>query len=177
MSQPFVGQLLLVGFNYAPYQWALAAGQLLPISSNPALFTLLRTYYGGNGTSNFALPNLQGCCAVGMGQGPGLSQYDIGETGGSQTVTLSLNQIPVHTHAVESKAAPAIETAPAGNSLADSTSAGAIYYKATPIGATQQMAAAAITPSQGGGMPHNNMMPFQTLNWVIALQGIPPQRP
>lgn len=175
MSQPFIGQLLLVGFNFAPNRWALAAGQVLPINQYSALYSLLRTYYGGNGTSNFGLPNLQGCCAVGMGQGPNLQQYDIGQTGGSQTVTLTTNAMPAHTHAVQAKAAAAVESAAAGNALADSSSVGAIYLKASPIGVTQQMNPAAIT-SAGNNFPHNNMMPYQTLNWVIALDGVFPPR-
>ncbi len=176
MSQPFIGQLLLVGFNFAPYQYAPATGQLLPISSYAALFSLLGTNFGGNGTSNFGLPNLQGSCAVGMGQGPGLAQYDLGETGGSQSVTLAPNQMPAHTHAVQTKASIASETTPGGNALANSTGAGSIYYKAQPIGNTKQMNPAAIT-SAGNGVPHNNMMPYQTLNWIIALNGVFPQRP
>ena len=173
---PYIGQLLLVGFNFAPVGWAAANGQLLPISSYTALFSLLGTTYGGNGSSNFGLPNLLGACAVGMGQGPGLSNYYLGETGGTTTVTLISSQMPAHTHTVQSKAALATETVPAGNCPADSTSAGAIYVPAASIGNPQLMNAAAIT-STGGGLPHNNMMPYLALNWIIALQGVFPSRP
>lgn len=125
MSDPFVGQLSLVGFNFAPKGWAIAAGQLLPLSQNTALFSLLQTMYGGDGKSNFGLPNLQGSVAIGFGQGPGLSLYTPGETGGSTTVTLLSTETPNHNHTANGTAGRGKNT-PGGNALADST-AGAVY--------------------------------------------------
>ena len=176
MSDQFVGQLMLAGFSFAPLQWAQCAGQLLPISQNTALFSLLGTYYGGNGTSNFALPNLQGSCAVGSGQGPGLSPYDIGQSGGSQTVTLLTTQVPSHNHTANANAVRADQTAPGGNAFAQSE-AGNIYNNTTsPAPATVPMNSNTLVGAVGSNQPHNNLMPYLVLNWVIALQGIYPSR-
>lgn len=106
MADPFLGQLMLVGFNFAPIGWQLAQGQTIAISQYTALFSLIGTYYGGNGTSTFQLPNMQGNVAIGMGQGPGLSLYDIGEVGGSSTVTLLASTTPAHTHAANGTGGP-----------------------------------------------------------------------
>jgi microcystin-dependent protein len=169
---PFVGQLMLVGFNFAPIGFALAQGQTLSISSNTALFSLLGTTYGGDGRSNFKLPNMQGNVAVGFGQGPGLSLYDLGETGGSQTVTLLVNETPLHTHTAQAKNIKAEVNPPAGHSLADSSSGNIYTNTTTPL---VPMSPNAISPF-GGNQPHNNMMPYVGLNWVIALQGVFPAR-
>jgi len=172
MADPFVGQLLLVGFNFAPTGWAFASGQILLISQNTALFSLLGTMYGGDGKSNFALPNLQGAVAIGFGQSPGLQNYIQGETGGAQTVTVIPSETPIHNHTVAAAAHPASASSPVNNAFADSA-AGSIYSTSTsPL---TQMSAAAISPF-GGNQPHNNMMPYVGLNWIIALQGIYPSR-
>ena len=172
MSNPFVGQLTLVGFNFAPSGWALAAGQILSLSQNTALFSLLGTMYGGDGKSNFALPNLQGNVAIGFGQSPGLSYYDQGEVGGVQTVTLLAPTTPGHSHTPMGAARPATQTIPGGNSFAESTS-GSVYSASTSPLTT--MSPSAITPF-GGNQPHNNLMPYLGLNWIIALQGVYPAR-
>jgi microcystin-dependent protein len=171
MSDPFVGQLSLVGFNFAPKGWAIATGQLLPLSQNTALFSLLGTMYGGDGKSNFALPNLQGSAAIGFGQGPGLSLYTQGETGGSTTITLLASETPNHNHTANGAAGRGKNT-PVANAFADST-AGPVYSPSTsPL---TPMSSAAIPPF-GGNQPHNNMMSYQALNWIIALQGVFPPR-
>ena len=127
MSDQFVAEIRLVGFNFAPVGWALAAGQILPISQYTPVFSLVGTYYGGNGTSNFALPNLQGNVAIGQGQAPGLSSYVIGETGGSSTVTLLASEVPVHTHTFLADATLANQTSPTGNSFARTEGSNSIY--------------------------------------------------
>jgi microcystin-dependent protein len=172
MSQPFVGQLSLVGFNFAPVGWATAAGQILSISQNTALFSLLGTTYGGNGQSNFGLPNMQGNVALGFGQGVGLSQYDLGQSGGSQTVTLLATETPNHTHAPKGSAARTAITSPAGGSFTNSEDGNIYSASASPAA---QMSPNIIS-GYGGSQPHNNMMPYQCLLWIIALQGVFPPR-
>ena len=174
MSDPFVGQLTLVGFNFAPVGWALAQGQILPISQNTALFSLLGTYYGGNGTSNFALPNLQGAVALGYGQGSGLSLYDIGESGGSQTVTLLTNETPSHSHTASARGnvKGAVGKGPGNNTFAEMVGGNA--YSTSSSGLTQMSPTAIST--FGGSQPHNNMMPFLGMYWVIAMTGVYPAR-
>src|SRR5580698_6084056 len=130
MANPFLGQLLLVGFDFAPVQWAPCGGQLLPISQYTALFSLLGVNFGGDGIRTFGLPNLQGNVAVGFGQGAGLSRYDLGETGGTTTVTLSANQTPAHTHTPQADLQLADQPSPSGNSFARSA-AGNVYNNAT----------------------------------------------
>jgi microcystin-dependent protein len=175
MANPFLGQLLLVGFDFAPYQWVPCSGQLLPISQYTALFSLLDVNFGGDGIRTFGLPNLQGNVAVGFGQGAGLTSYDLGETGGTTTVTLSADQTPAHTHTPQADSQLADQSSPASNSFARST-AGNIYNNATPTPPLTQMNAAAISAFNGGSGPHPNMMPFLALNWVIALVGVFPSR-
>jgi microcystin-dependent protein len=176
MANPFLGQLLLVGFNYAPYQWAQCSGQLLPISSNTALFSLLGVNFGGDGIRTFGLPNLQGNVAVGFGQGSGLSRYDLGETGGTATVTLNSSQTPNHTHTPQAATLLADQEGPGGNAFAKSA-AGNVYNNATSTPALSPMSTSAITAFNGGSLSHENMMPYLALNWVIAMQGVFPQRP
>jgi microcystin-dependent protein len=172
MAYPFVGQLLLVGFNFPPSGWAFANGQILSLFQNTALFSLLGTMYGGDGKSNFGLPNLQGNVAIGFGQSPGLQYYTQGEKGGVPAVTLIPSQTPIHSHTPYSAARPATQSTPGGNAFAEST-AGNVYSTSTsPL---TPMSAAAISLF-GGNQPHNNMMPFVGLNWIIALQGIFPTR-
>jgi microcystin-dependent protein len=171
MADPFVAEIRIFPFNFAPKGWAWCDGQLLPLSQNTALFSLLGTTYGGNGKSNFALPDLQGRAPMHPGQGPGLSLHDLGETGGAETVTLLESEIPAHSHAVSASQADGISQTPASEKLA------------TGIGIGQYAAAGALTPlSQnalapaGGSFPHNNMQPYLTLYFCIALQGVFPPR-
>jgi microcystin-dependent protein len=174
MADPFLGQIMLVAFNFAPVGYIEAAGQVMPISVNTALFSLFGTYYGGNGTSNFGIPNLQGNCVVGQGQGPGLSDYVIGESGGSPNCTLTTLQVPAHNHLVNARSTRADQTAPTGNFFALSE-VGNVYNNSTAP-ATVGMSPSVIPGTYGSNQPHNNMMPFQVLNWIVAVAGIYPSR-
>lgn len=167
---PFVAEIRVFPFNFAPKGWAFCDGQILPLSQNTALFSLLGTTYGGDGKSNFALPNMQGNCSMHPGQGPGLSLHDLGETGGSDTVSLLESEIPSHNHALMATPSPAVQSTAAGGSLARSA-AGNLY----DASGGKQLSDNCITPA-GGDQPHNNMMPYLTLNWCIALQGVYPPR-
>jgi microcystin-dependent protein len=173
MANPFVGQLALVPFNFAPKGWALCDGQLLAISQNTALFSLLGTQYGGDGKSNFALPNLQGSIPISFGQGPGLQDHFIGESGGSDTVTLLTTEMPQHNHAMMADATPGNSTSPAGD--APARIPGGTPYAPGNSALNQTMSANSLTPA-GGDQPHNNLMPYLTLNWIIAMQGVFPPR-
>ena len=171
MADPFVAEIRIFPFNFAPKGWAFCDGQLLPLSQNTALFSLLGTTYGGNGKSNFALPDLQGRAPMHPGQGPGLSLHDLGETGGSETVTLLESEMPIHSHAVNVSLSDAIERIPTNQLFATGI---AIGQYAVP-GAQLQLSPNATSPA-GGDQPHNNMMPYLTLNFCIALQGVFPPR-
>jgi len=175
MADPFVAEIRIFPFNFAPKGWAWCDGQLMPISQNTALFSLLGTTYGGDGKSTFALPNLEGNAPMHPGQGPGLSLHDLGETGGSETVTLLESEIPSHSHALNAMAAVGNRTTPIGNSISRVTGS-TPYIPGSPQPATVNMADQAITPA-GGDQPHNNMMPYLTLYFNIALQGVFPPRP
>jgi microcystin-dependent protein len=175
MAQPFLGQILLVGFNFAPVGWALCDGQLLPISQNTALFSLLGTQYGGDGRSTFGLPDLRSRVPIGMGQGNGLSPYTIGEMTGVESVTLQATQMPQHNHLINAtNAAGGVQT-PANNFLAAGTAGGrpADIYSAGPSQGTLSPNAVSFT---GGSQPHNNIQPVLAMNYIIALQGIFPSR-
>jgi len=172
MSDQFVGEVRLFGCNFAPTGWATCDGQLMPISQNTALFSLLGTYYGGNGTSNFALPNLRDSFAVGVGNGAGLTPRQVGETGGSSTVTLLESQMPNHGHGLMAALAPTTGN-PTGAALAP-TGNGAMAYHAAA--APTPMAAGALAVV-GGSKAHENRPPALALNFCIALQGIFPPRP
>ena len=172
MSEPFLGEIRVVGFDFAPTGWALCNGQILPISQNAALFSLLRTQFGGNGTSTFALPNLQGYAPMDQGNGIGLSPRVIGETGGEANVTLLGIQMPSHTHP------PADSTTSNAASPANAIFGGGGRGKQPAYGTTapnSQMNVQAIGFT-GGNQPHNNMPPYLTMNFIIALQGIFPSR-
>jgi microcystin-dependent protein len=172
MADPFVAEIRIFPFNFPPKGWAWCDGQLLPLSQNTALFSLLGTTYGGNGKSNFALPDLQGRAPMHPGQGPGLSLHDLGETGGSETVTLLESEIPSHTHPLMAANLPANSKAPAGNSLARAT--GNVYLN--PSGQPLvTMSPSELAPA-GGDQPHNNMQPYLTFYFCIALQGVFPPR-
>lgn len=171
---PFVAEIRIFPFNFPPKGWAFCDGQILPLSQNTALFSLLGTTYGGDGKSNFALPNMQGNVPMHPGQGPGLSLHDLGETGGSDTVSLLESEIPSHSHNVMCLAAPANRTNPGGNSFTKAS--GATPFKAgTPTPALVPLSDNAVAPA-GGDQPHNNMQPYLTLNFCIALQGVYPPR-
>lgn len=171
MSNLFIGQLLLVPYNFAPHGWAFASGQILPISQNTALFSLLGTTYGGDGKSTFALPDLRGRIPIGAGQGPGLQNYDLGEQSGEETITLLTTEMPLHNHGVQASGAPGGVNTANGNSLAR----GGTPY-ALPAGPVNQTLSPNAARPAGGNLPHDNMMPYLTLNWVIALQGVFPAR-
>jgi microcystin-dependent protein len=174
---PFVAEIRIFPFNFAPKGWAFCDGQLMPISQNTALFSLLGTTYGGDGKSTFALPDLQGSAAMHPGQGQGLSLRDLGEVGGSQFVTLLESEIPVHTHAINTTTSPSTTTLPANNTSFGRATG--LFYKGnspTVYGPLTQMAPQTLAPA-GGSLPHNNLQPYLTLNYCIALQGVFPARP
>src|SRR3954468_1698553 len=149
---PFVAEIRIFPFNFAPKGWAWCDGQILPLSQNTALFSLLGTTYGGDGKSNFALPDLQGRAPMHAGQGPGLSLHDLGETGGSDTVSLLESEIPSHSHTMTSLPAPANRTAPDGNSIARTQGTTGPYVPGAPLPAVVNMSDNAITPA-GGDQP------------------------
>jgi microcystin-dependent protein len=162
---PFIGEIRLVSFNFAPKGWALCAGQLLPINQNQALFSLLGTYYGGDGRTTFALPDLRGRIPVGAGEPPAGSSYPLGATGGQETVGLTTGQLPAHAHAVNASSAAATKKSPAAAFPAGGGAYAAeqnVRMKAAMIGRT------------GGGEGHENRQPYLSLNYIIALQGIYP---
>ncbi len=173
MADPFVAEIRIFPFQFAPKGWAFCDGQLLPLSQNTALFSLLGTTYGGDGKSNFALPNLEGNAPMHPGQGKGLSLRDLGETGGTETVTLLESEIPLHPHTMQAFATPADLKEPQAGAVLTRNQNGAIYN--TTISNFVQMAPQALTPA-GGSLPHNNMQPYLTLNFCIALQGVFPPR-
>lgn len=175
MADPFVAEIRIFGFQFAPKGWAFCNGQLLPISQNTALFSLLGTMYGGDGKSTFGLPDMQGNAPMFFGQGQGLTERFEGEMSGVETITLLDSEMPFHQHALQANTAPADLPAPAATrSLA--RSAPFIYKAPAGAAAPQPMAPQAVSPA-GGGLPHNNMMPYLTLNFCIALQGVFPARP
>lgn len=171
MSDPFLAEIRIVGFNFAPTGWAQCNGQLIPISQNTALFALLGTFYGGDGKSTFALPNLQGSAPMHQGQGSGLSDRVIGEQSGSQFVTLLQSEMPMHIHNAMARSILGNNISPAGNNCAGST----IARQYLPYQNSQGNPQA--TTITGGSLPHNNMPPYLILNFIIAMQGIFPQRP
>ena len=171
MSDPFVGEIREFAFNFAPKGWAKCNGQLLAISQNTALFSILGVTYGGDGKSTFALPDLQGRVPMGPGQGQGLSQRDVGEEGGAETITLLTSEMPVHTHAAACNSLVGDQYDPAGHLWAQDA-AGNLEYKTT---GTSPMNGAALTVN-GGSAPHTNLQPYCVLNYCIALQGVFPPR-
>ncbi len=175
MSDPFVAEIRIFPFNFAPTGWAFCDGQIMPISQNTALFSLLGTFYGGDGKSTFALPNMQGSAPMMWGQGSGLSERFLGEQSGSQFITLLQSEIPVHTHTVMvGNNTDSPSPIPTNNSL-NRGSSGNPYVPASASPPLGSLAFQAVSV-QGGSLPHNNMMPYLTLNFIIALQGIFPPR-
>jgi microcystin-dependent protein len=169
---PFVAEIRMFPFNFAPKGWAWCDGQLLPLSQNTALFSLLGTTYGGNGKSNFALPDLQGRAPMHPDKGPGLSLHDLGETGGIETVTLLESEIPAHSHALQATVSLADSNLATGNNLARSSNGKAYSTQASGF---VSMNSQSLAPA-GGDQPHNNMMPYLTVYFNIALQGVFPPR-
>jgi microcystin-dependent protein len=172
MADPFVAEIRIFPFNFAPRGWAWCDGQLMPLSQNTALFSLLGTTYGGDGKSNFALPDLQGRAPMHPGQGPGLSLHDLGESGGTETVALLESEIPSHSHAVNASGGPAILQAPGPDRVLGR--ANSVVYRDTPDNPVP-MAAESLAPA-GGDQPHNNLQPYLTFYFNIALQGVFPPR-
>lgn len=173
MSDPFVAEIRIVPFNFAPKGWAWCDGQILPLSQNTALFSLLGTTYGGDGKSNFALPDLQGKAAMHPGQGPGLSLHDLGESGGSETVTLLESEIPSHTHTITAKDEDGMRRIPGTMYLANTEAAEKIYNNSTSGLTTMSGDAVSVA---GGSQAHNNLQPYLVCYFVIALQGVYPSR-
>jgi microcystin-dependent protein len=172
---PFVAEIRIFPFNFAPKGWAWCDGQLLPLSQNTALFSLLGTTYGGDGRSNFALPNMQGNAPMHPGQGPGLSLHDLGETGGTETVSLLESEMPAHSHAMIASQGDGTERTPSAGGTGQllATGIGISQYQ-TP-GAQANLNDAVVAPA-GGDQPHNNMQPYLTFYFNIALQGVFPPR-
>ncbi len=174
MSNPFVAEIRIFAGNFAPKGWALCDGQLMSISQNTALFSLLGTTYGGDGKSNFALPNLQGNVPMQEGQGPGLSQRFLGETSGEQTVTLLQTEMPAHPHTAQASSSGGV-TSPTNNAWGGGLKGHQGAYSPSVPASNVQMNAFA-TSIAGGNLPHNNMPPFLGLTFIIALQGVFPPR-
>jgi len=173
---PFVGEIRAVPFNFAPKGWAFCNGQILPIQQNTALFSLLGTTYGGDGKSTFALPDLQGRVPMHPGQGPGLSLHDLGETGGSDTVTLLATQIPPHTHSVAINSSNATTATPSASaSLAAPVDINGDNANAYSANANNDVINT-LSARANSGNGHNNLSPYLTLNYIIALQGVFPPR-
>lgn len=174
MADPFVAEIRIVPFNFAPRGWAFCSGQLLPISQNTALFSLLGTTYGGDGKSTFALPNFIDRAPMHAGQGPGLTDLTLGESGGSATVNLLTSELPSHNHTVSSKTTAGNQAAPVGNIWAGGTgrTPPPLYQNGAP-NVDMNSAAVGVT---GGDSPHNNQQPYLGLSFIIALQGVFPPR-
>jgi len=175
MSDQFLAEIRPFAGNFAPSGWALCSGQLLPISQNTALFSLLGTFYGGDGKSTFALPNLAGNTPINQGQGPGTSNRFLGEEGGEPFVTLLTSEIPLHNHLIQGSTENGALKSPAPNEFLARAKAGLIYQSNTTASVVQMNVQT--LSFVGGSAPHNNMQPFLTLSYIIALQGIYPQRP
>jgi microcystin-dependent protein len=168
---PFVAEIRIFPFNFAPTGWALCNGQLLPLSQNTALFSLLGTTYGGDGKSTFALPDLQGRTPMHPSQGPGLSLHDLGETGGVETVILLDSEIPSHNHSLMTSVSNSQSTVPTNKILGRGNPV-KVYSSGAPSTAMGSNSLALL----GGDQPHNNMMPYLTMHFCIALQGVYPPR-
>ena len=178
MSSPFLAEIRIVGFNFAPRGWAFCNGQIVPIAQYTAVFALVGTYYGGNGTSNFGLPNLQGRAPLHQGNGAGLTPRVIGETGGVENVTLLATQMPSHNHPAQGDSTDSVNqglTTPASNTW------GVKHLARTPpplyqSGAPNASMSATALGQTGSNLPHNNLSPYLVMNFIIALQGIFPSR-
>ncbi len=169
MSDPYIGQVVPVGFNFAPVGWLPCDGRLLDIAEYDTLFALIGTTYGGNGSTNFALPNLMGVAALGEGAGPTLSSYALGQTGGAEGVTLAGAHLPAHTHTMMASLNKGTASVPGDQLLAAASGQGDIPY--STAAASIPMAPGALLPSQGGGQPHENRQPLLCITYIIATRG------
>ncbi len=175
MSEPYVGQIAIFGFNFAPQNWVFCNGALMSISQNAAFFSVIGTYYGGNGTTTFAVPNIQNCGVVGWGQGPGLSNYVIGETIGVPNVTLTMAQMPVHNHIANGTNGSSYGlTVTNGNWMGEHETGNAYLFTGSPDG--QNSFAPGAISIAGGNQPHSNEQPYLAMNFCIAQYGIFPTR-
>jgi microcystin-dependent protein len=177
MTNAFIGEIRIFGFTFAPRNWLFCDGQLLSIAQNTALFSIIGTYYGGNGQTTFAVPNFQGRSGVQQGTGPGLSTYDLGEMSGSETVTLTLGQIPIHAHVINTQAAStATQSAklPTSNAYLGNSFPDALFNDQTPS-PTTSFSPSAIGPA-GQSLPHENMQPYLVLNYCMCQYGVFPSR-
>ncbi len=172
MSDQFLGEIRIFAGSFAPYQWALCNGQLLAIQQNPALFSLLGTNFGGNGKTNFGLPDLRDRIPMNWGQGPGLTPRDLGELGGTPSVSLLLTEMASHGHTPNAVLAGEVASPAGATWAASSTRANRYSTVSTPAPMAQNL----VDPA-GGGLPHNNVSPFLVLNYIIALAGVFPTRP
>lgn len=172
MSEPFVGEIRMFAGSFAPRGWAFCDGQLLAVSQNDALFSLLGTIYGGDGRTTFGLPDMRGRVPIHAGSGPGLSPRRLGAKAGAESVTLTVNQMPSHSHPLQASQNPATESRPTGNVTSSDTSAD-IYFTNSP--AFTNMSSSAVT-NVGGSRKHTNLQPFLCINYIIALFGIYPSR-
>jgi microcystin-dependent protein len=176
MSDQFVAEIRIFAGSFAPRGWAFCNGQVLPLSQNTALFSLLGFTYGGNGQTTFALPDLRGRAPLHAGQGSGLSQRDLGASGGQASVALTAAQLPTHTHSARARSGPGDQNSPAGNVWAGGVGRRGQLFHADAPGTAPGMSALALAAT-GGGQPHQNMPPYLALNFIIALEGIFPARP
>ena len=175
MSEPFLGMIIIVPYNFAPRGWAFCNGQILPIAQNTALFSLLGTTFGGNGQTTFALPDLRGRVPNSSGQGPGLSSYDLGQVGGTESETMTINQMPAHNHQVACLSTGSDAGRPTGNFLSNinvPSDGSATLYAAT----SNNLMAPTMIANTGGSQPFSLLQPYLTLNFCIALEGIFPSR-
>ena len=176
--EPFIGMIALFGFNFAPKGWAFCNGQLMSIAQNNALFALIGTTYGGDGITTFALPDLRGRVPKGFGQGPGLSSYSMGESSGSENVTLMSMQMPAHTHTLMVSTMPATSNNPDGHVMAVSNGSVPSLEASASVNTYGTQLSGIASPQaigvSGGSQPHYNMQPFLTMNYCIALEGIFP---
>lgn len=175
MSEPFLGQLMIVGFNFPPRGWAFCDGQILPISQNQSLYSLLGTTYGGDGRTTFALPDLRSRRPIHVGHGPGLSNYSWGQRGGAETVTLTTSQIPSHNHTLNAYGNDADALSPANHVWAKDPTGSIATYSNSTTAAHVPMNANSVSAA-GGSISHTNLQPFIALYFCIALQGIFPSR-
>lgn len=173
MSEPFIAEIRIFAGNFAPRGWAFCNGQLLAIAQNTALFSIIGTTYGGDGRTTTALPNLQGRAPMHPGRGPGLTSRRLGQRGGAESTTLTEAQMPNHTHGLQAVPGPAGSSDPLGQ--APATTNGENVYKGDPKGSLVSMHGDSL-PSMGGDQPHNNLQPFLTMNFIIALVGLYPSR-
>ena len=173
MGQPFIGQVIAVGFNFAPVGWAVCDGSLLSIAEFEPLFNLIGTTFGGNGVTNFALPDLRGRAALGVGHGNGLQGYNLAQSGGVESVTLTSNQFASHTHNLQAAASATTPTPGPGVALGAPAAGTSIYATG---GTSTTLSANSVSPSAGGGQPHENRQPSTTINYIISLFGIFPSQ-